>query len=177
MVLAAPAGASIIRAAAGNALSAPLLADVERNGQGVLGHVGLEAITADAAVGESFRFAGIAEDWTGGLLLADDGAVAQLVIAPRPSGEEVDSGRINDIVGRDGDDARKREEDCSEGDHFGGCEARANSTGCCRAALNLFPRRRWGITERSVEGLLGYEKTKQNNPKREEGREPRGWAR
>ena len=55
MVLTAAAGARVVpQAASLDALGAPLLAGVEGQRQGVLGHVGLEAITADAAVGEGF---------------------------------------------------------------------------------------------------------------------------
>jgi len=54
MVLTAAAGARVVRAASLDALGAPLLAGVEGQRQGVFGHVGLEAITADAAVCEGF---------------------------------------------------------------------------------------------------------------------------
>jgi len=57
---AAVGGAGGVGAAVGGALVAPLLADVEGHGLGVLGDVGRVAVGADAAVGQGGGVAGVA---------------------------------------------------------------------------------------------------------------------
>lgn len=54
MVLTAVGSAGVVGAAGGDALVAPLLADEVGESERVLGDVGLEAVTAHAAVGEGF---------------------------------------------------------------------------------------------------------------------------
>ena len=54
VVLSAAGGARVVAVAVGNTLVAPFLAHVVGQGQGVFGDVGLLAVTADTAVGESF---------------------------------------------------------------------------------------------------------------------------
>lgn len=56
MVLTAVAGTGVVGAAGGDALVAPLLTHEVGEGEGVLGDVGLEAVAADAAVGEGFLY-------------------------------------------------------------------------------------------------------------------------
>jgi len=121
VVGAAVAGARVgADAAVGDALVAELLADVEGQRQGVLGHVGLVAIAADAAVGERCRVTRVHLDGVGGDLLADDGARVRLVLAPAlPCGQRNTAG-VDNVVGVGGGDECRghREEGALEGRHF-----------------------------------------------------------
>lgn len=54
MLLSAGGRAGVVTVAALLALVAPFLADKVWEGEGVLGHVGLEVVAADTAVGQGF---------------------------------------------------------------------------------------------------------------------------
>ena len=101
MVLYAVALAIAVRPTVGNALIVPLLADEERQSQGVFGHVGPEAVSADAAVRQgglyfdvrilplsrsrctkTHRVTGVYQGLWGAGLFANERAGAQLAGAP-----------------------------------------------------------------------------------------------
>ena len=84
MILRAGTRAGRVAVAVGDALLAPLRADVVREGLGVLGDVGGDSVVADAGVGEGGGVAVVGEGRSavGGGLEADQGALGGLLLAP-----------------------------------------------------------------------------------------------
>lgn len=96
-----------VLAAARVAPNAPLHAGEVRQGQGELGQVGLDAAAADAAVGQHVAVAGVKLGVSGRVLRADEGAAADLALAPLVADLGRDRVRIDIVGGRSdgGEDA------------------------------------------------------------------------
>lgn len=127
MVFDAGARTRIVYSAIDAALDTPLLADIEWEGQGVFGHVGLQTVGAEAAISEGFRIASVGQDHTRSSLLANDGAVAQLVVAPGLPSVHVDARGVDVVVGGNEEGAGERQEGSSEGNHCRGCLVRGSN--------------------------------------------------
>lgn len=121
MVLTAGAGARVVLAAGFHALVAPFRASEVGQGQGVLGDVGLLAVAAEAAVGQGFRVTGVDRGGSRGVLLADDGASAELGLAPRGADAERNRIRVDVVVGTGnrGKDGGNSQDRGSERRHYG----------------------------------------------------------
>lgn len=99
MVLSARRGTAVVVSTVGYTLVPPLLADEVGKRQGILGDIGLAAITADAAVGELFGVAFVDLGGAIASLLANDRADIPLLSAPGLSLAKRDAVRVDHVVG------------------------------------------------------------------------------
>lgn len=139
VVLEAVGGACVVLTAGLGALSAPFRAGEVGQGQGVLGDVGLNATAADAAIGQGFRVTSVDLGGSSRVLRADDGASAQLTLAPVGTDAERDRIRFDVVVGMGdgGEDGGNSQDGRSERKHAGGCRVvrTADITGLAKVLL------------------------------------------
>lgn len=118
MILATVAGALGVGAAVGDALCAPLGADGVGERIAILGHIGREAVVADAGVGETVGVAFVGRGGSGGraLVEADEGALGDLLLAPEVSSGIGDGLRVDSVLLLGS--SSSREEECSRNGSF-----------------------------------------------------------
>lgn len=112
VVLSARAGAPVVLSAGLDALVSPFLADEVGEGKRVFRYVGLQLVSADAAVGQGFWIAVVHQSGSGRCLLADQRARALLRCTPISSVGQGHTVGVDDIVspdGRDEDDGRSQD--------------------------------------------------------------------
>lgn len=120
--LTASSRAQVVGTAILHALGTPRRAHVVGESEGVLGHVWLLVVAAEAAVGQGFSIAVVDEGFSDTGLAADGRTGASLVVAPGLPCRQWDAIWVNIVVGGsggggDGDRDSKSQEGCSERDH------------------------------------------------------------